>query len=150
MADAADEKHAADARVVYLRRCVCSSLKCKDDKVDRLLVNEDSSAAITAFLDSNELNRLLVYDAGKGELAAVRRGARRETCLLVGLFDQPPAASCVPLPPAARVSRRTCALCSARAAAQRPRGRPRALWRVRCAYPKTLLPPCRAPCLSPS
>ncbi len=75
MADA--EKKPTDGRVLWLRRHICNSLKCKEDKVDRLLGNEDSAAAVASFLDGVELNRLLVYDAGKGELAAVRAGARR-------------------------------------------------------------------------
>ena len=66
------DKKEPDARLVWLRARVCSVLRCKEEKVDRLLANEESAAAVGAFLDGAELNRLLVYETGKGELAAVR------------------------------------------------------------------------------
>jgi len=66
------DKKEPDARLVWLRARVCGVLRCKEEKVDRLLANEDSAAALSAFLDGAELNRLLVYETGKGELAAVR------------------------------------------------------------------------------
>ena len=149
----AEDKHAADARVVYLRRCVCNSLKCKDDKVDRLLVHEDSAAAVTAFLDSNELNRLLVYDAGKGELAAVRFGARRQD----GLASEQPSLTSL-LRPHARLWRLLRASPDAQpdCAARRRKHGARKPLRVRCGAcgvlsPKTpLLSPHRAPCPPPS
>jgi hypothetical protein len=61
-----------DARFAWLRSRLLSSLRCKEPTLDRLFSNEDSAAAISSFVDSGEVNRLLVYDAGKGELAAVR------------------------------------------------------------------------------
>jgi hypothetical protein len=68
------EKKVADPRLVWLRQRVCASLRCKDDKVDRMLAGEESATAVSAFLDGAELNRLLVFEVAKGELAAVRPG----------------------------------------------------------------------------
>lgn len=69
------EKKAIDSRLAWLRTRLTSSLRCKDLTLDRLFANEDSALAIASFVDSSE-NRLLVYDAGKGDLAAVRRAER--------------------------------------------------------------------------
>lgn len=74
-AEAEDNKPAVDPRIIWLRQRICSVLRCKEDRVERLLGNEESAAAVSAFLDGAELNRLLVYDSGKGELAAVRAPA---------------------------------------------------------------------------
>lgn len=73
------EQKLNDPRYVYIRKHVVSSLKCKEDKVDKLLSGEDSAAALSGFLDGGDQSRLLIYDAGKGELAAVRGqpGSRR-------------------------------------------------------------------------
>jgi hypothetical protein len=81
MAAAGEEKEVKvlDARVAWLRSRICSSLKCKDDKLDRLFGNEDSAACVASFLDTGDCNRLLIFDAGKGELAAVRAPAGRHT-----------------------------------------------------------------------
>lgn len=66
------EQKLNDPRYLYVRKHVVGSLKCKEEKVDKLLSNEDSAAALAGFLDGGDTNRLLVYDAGKGELGAVR------------------------------------------------------------------------------
>jgi hypothetical protein len=66
------EKKVLDGRIQWLRSRLLSSLRCKDLVLDRLFAAEDSAAAIASFIDSGDCNRLLVYDAGKGELAAVR------------------------------------------------------------------------------
>ena len=66
------EKKAVDARIQWMRNRLASSLRCKDMVLDRLFANEDSAAAVASFIDTSDCNRLLVYDAGKGELAAVR------------------------------------------------------------------------------
>jgi hypothetical protein len=71
MADA-EEKRPSDKRTEWLRARLISSLKAKDAVLDRLFAHEDSGAIIASFLDTSETNRLLIYDAGKGELAAVR------------------------------------------------------------------------------
>ena len=75
------EQKLCDPRFVYIRKHVVNSLKCKEEKVDRLLCGEDSAAALAGFLDGGDQSRLLVYDAGKGELAAVRgeTGSRKTT-----------------------------------------------------------------------
>lgn len=71
-----------DARVAWLRSRIATSLRLKegDGKTDRLFANEDSAAAVASFLDTGDTNRLLIYDAGKGELAAVRRSSTRARC----------------------------------------------------------------------
>lgn len=66
------EKKVLDGRIQWLRSRLLSSLRCKDLVLDRLFAAEDSAAAIASFIDTSDSNRLLVYDAGKGELAAVR------------------------------------------------------------------------------
>jgi len=83
-AEAEDNKPAVDPRVIWLRQRICSVLRCKEDRVERLLGNEESAAAVSAFLDGAELNRLLVYDSGKGELAAVRAPAAARRARLQG------------------------------------------------------------------
>jgi hypothetical protein len=71
-----DDGPKADARILFLRNRLTSSLKCKDMVLDRLFANEDYGAVVSSFLDTSDTNRLLVFDAGKGELAAVRAGGR--------------------------------------------------------------------------
>jgi hypothetical protein len=93
-----DDGPKADARIVFLRNRLTSSLKCKDMVLDRLFAHEDYSAVVSSFLDTSETNRLLVFDAGKGELAAVRAGApgRHSAMLVNPAFVLPP-----PTPPGA-------------------------------------------------
>ena len=74
------EKKAVDARIQWIRGRLLSSLRCKDAVLDKLFAHEDSAAAIASFIDTSDCNRLLVYDAGKGELAAVRRSSTRARC----------------------------------------------------------------------
>ena len=75
------EKKAVDARIQWMRNRLTTSLRCKDLVLDRLFASDDSAAAVASFIDSSECNRLLVYDAGKGELAAVRSGRRSPLAL---------------------------------------------------------------------
>lgn len=72
MAEPEVEKKAVDARVAWMRTRLTSSMRCKEVTLDRLFSHEDYAAAIASFIDTSDCNRLLVYDAGKGELAAVR------------------------------------------------------------------------------
>ena len=77
MAEPEVEKKAVDARVAWLRTRLTTSMRCKEVTLDRLFSNEDYAAAIASFIDTSDCNRLLVYDAGKGELAAVRGATAR-------------------------------------------------------------------------
>ena len=106
----------SDLRVSFLRSRVASSLKLKDDtKFDRLFANEDSATAIAAFLDTSESNRLLIFDAGKGELAAVRALARwsgpqaaGQPCRQCEAGGRQPRRSAASAPPARRAAHRGC------------------------------------------
>ena len=80
-AEDAAEKPKLDARIAWIRGRLASSLRAKDLVLDRLLSAEDSAAAIASFIDTGDCNRLLVYDSGKGELAAVRSAALRSALL---------------------------------------------------------------------
>jgi hypothetical protein len=77
MAEKAEEaeKKTLDARIQWMRNRLTSSLRCKELVLDRLFSQEDSAAAVAAFIETSDCNRLLVFDAGKGELAAVRSAA---------------------------------------------------------------------------
>ena len=92
----------SDGRVAWVRSRVVSSLKLKDEtKLDRLFANEDFAAAIASFLDTSDTNRLLIFDSGKGELAAVRAAGVRQA----GAARRRPAGGKCKLSSGARVDR---------------------------------------------
>ncbi|GBF97683.1 flagellar outer dynein arm heavy chain beta [Raphidocelis subcapitata] len=60
-----------DVRADWLRDRVCSSLKVRDEQVQKLFLG-DAKAALAAFLDEPETRRLLVFYDGKDLLASTK------------------------------------------------------------------------------